>query len=387
MSKNLSKIWLRGVRRLVATSFQLPRVPKARTPASPVRAKAATKTAKSAVKPKSALPKTPVRARAPRESRVRPRASAWAAGKWARSFHSSPPAAGRFINHLAYALYLPANAGAVGMPLVVMLHGCKQSAEEFAQGTRINLLADRFGFAVLYPEQSKTAHAHGCWRWYDDSADAGAGEAASVASLVQAIVAQNDFDAERVYLAGMSAGAGLAAMLAVKYPSLFAAVGLHSGVVFGDAKSAVGAMDVMRRGSRNDPIGLIDAAVNVASYPGMPAIIVHGELDSVVSNTNAKQLATEFLRLNRFIDAQGAWRAGERREETQQDGSVFADYVKGGKRVVRTCTVRGLGHAWSGGDDTVQFHSSRGPDASAMLWEFFKYQRRVQTALRDETTV
>ena len=161
MSKNLSKIWLRGLRRLVATSFQLPRVPKARAPASPVRAKAAAKTSKSAVKPKSALPKTPVRARAPRESRVRPRASAWAAGKWARSFHSSPPAAGRFINHLAYALYLPANAAAVGMPLVVMLHGCKQSAEEFAQGTRINLLADRFGFAVLYPEQSKTAHAHG----------------------------------------------------------------------------------------------------------------------------------------------------------------------------------------------------------------------------------
>lgn len=90
---------------------------------------------------------------------MRPRASAWAAGKWSRSFHSAPPAAGRFVNHLAYALYLPTGASLTDMPLVVMMHGCQQSAEEFAQGTRINLLADRFGFAVLYPEQSKTAHA------------------------------------------------------------------------------------------------------------------------------------------------------------------------------------------------------------------------------------
>jgi poly(3-hydroxybutyrate) depolymerase len=118
----------------------------------------------------------------------------------------------------------------------------------------------------------------------------------------------------------------------------------------------------------------------------MPAIIVHGELDSVVSKTNAEQLTTEFLRLNRFIDANGAWRNGERREETQADSTV-TDYVKGGRRVIKTCIVRGLGHAWSGGDDTVQFHSSKGPDASAMLWEFFKYQRRVQSPVRDETLV
>ena len=175
-------------------------------------------------------------------------------------------------------------------------------------------------------------------------------------------------------------------MLAVKYPSLFAAVGLHSGVVFGDANSAIGAMDAMRRGSRSDPVGLIDAAVDVADYPGMPAMIVHGELDSVVSKINAEQLTTEFLRLNRFTDANGVWRNGERREETQADGTV-TDYVKGGRRVIRTCIVRGLGHAWSGGDDTVPFHSSKGPDASAILWEFFKYQRRVQSPVRDETLV
>ncbi len=376
MPKSLTKLWLRGLKRLVAAQIPLPKAPKTRAPARPVRVKLA--------KPATAKPKVAVKPSAVRESRVRPRASAWAAGKWTRSFHSAPPAAGRFVNHLAYALYLPSGAPLANMPLVVMMHGCQQSAEEFAQGTRMNLLADRFGFAVLYPEQSKTAHVHRCWHWYEESAASGGGEAASVASLVREVAAQHDFDTERIYLAGMSAGAGMAAMLAVKYPSLFAAVGLHSGVVFGDANSGIDAMDIMRRGSRKDAAALIDASVDVARYPGMPAVIVHGELDSVVSKSNAEQLTTEFLRLNRFIDANGAWRAGERREETQA-GSTVTDHVKSGRRVIRTCIVRGLGHAWSGGDDTVQFHSSKGPDASAMLWEFFKHQRRVQSSVRAET--
>jgi poly(hydroxyalkanoate) depolymerase family esterase len=283
---------------------------------------------------------------------------------------------------MAYALYMPPKAGTEPMPLVVMLHGCKQNADEFAQGTRINLLADRYGFAVLYPEQSKHDHAHRCWRWYDDSGNGGGGEAASVVSLVNAVVEQHDLDPERVYVAGMSAGAGLAALLAVRYPHVFAAVGLHSGVVFGEARSAIGAMDVMRRGARSDPVALIDAAVDVREYPGMPAIIVHGELDSVVTAANAAQLAKQFLRLNGFIDAAGNRRAGEAREETHPDG-VVTDYFKNSRRVVKTSIVRGLGHSWAGGDDTVAFHSSKGPDSAAVMWEFFKHQRRPSEATRD----
>ena len=155
MPKSLTKLWLRGLKRLVATQIAPLRAPKTRAPALPVRAKAA--------KPAVTKPKISGKSRVTRESRVRPRASAWAVGKWSRSFHSAPPAAGRFVNHLAYALYLPSGASLTDMPLVVMMHGCQQSADEFAKGTRINLLADRFGFAVLYPEQSKTAHVS-CWK-------------------------------------------------------------------------------------------------------------------------------------------------------------------------------------------------------------------------------
>jgi poly(hydroxyalkanoate) depolymerase family esterase len=382
MPKSLTNLWLRGLRGLISGQPAPARAPKARTPAKQKRAATARKP--KAPTPVKAAPPPRTSARPPlRESRVRPRASAWARGKWERSFHSAPPTAGRFVNHVSYALYMPPGAGLGRVPLVVMLHGCKQNADEFAQGTRINLLADRYGFAVLYPEQSKHDHPHRCWRWYDDSSAGGGGEAASVVSLVQAVVAQHRLDGERVYLAGMSAGAGLAAVLAVRYPSVFAAVGLHSGVVFGEASSAIGAMDVMRRGSRSNPVALIEASVDVRNYPGMPAVIVHGELDSIVSATNADHLATQFLRLNGFIDAAGARRAGETREEVMPDG-VVRDFVKNGRRVVKTCIVRGLGHSWAGGDDTVAFHSSKGPDASALMWEFFKHQRRVNQSVNDE---
>ena len=114
-------------------------------------------------------------------------------GTWLRSFHSAGPSAGRLVNHLAYALYLPATpAQTAGMPVVVMLHGCKQTAESFAAGTRICRLAERSGFAVLFPEQAKTAHAHRCWHWHGDATQS---EAASVASLVDAIVQRQSIKA------------------------------------------------------------------------------------------------------------------------------------------------------------------------------------------------
>ncbi len=114
----------------------------------------------------------------------------------------------------------------------------------------------------------------------------------------------------------------------------------------------------------------------------MPAIIVHGELDSVVTQANAEQLTRQFLRLNGFVDAAGNRRAGDARTETHADG-VVSDYVKNGRRIVKTSIVRGLGHAWAGDDDTVPFHSSKGQDSSALMWEFLKHQRRPAETVRD----
>jgi poly(hydroxyalkanoate) depolymerase family esterase len=380
MAKSLSKIWLRGLKKLLAIQTEHVQKTAKRTSTRPPRAATSKPSAKTRpVKPAAAV-RTPVKREAPRptarESRVRPRASAWASGSWTRSFHSAPAAPGRLVNHLQYGLYVPTGHALESMPLVVMLHGCTQSIDEFAEGTRMNVLADRFGFAVVYPEQSKHAHSHRCWHWYDASESAGGGEARAVVSLVDALVAQHGFDPERVYVAGISAGAGLTGLLAVKYPEHFAAVALHSGPALGEARSGITAMDVMRRGARRDPAELVDEVTNVALYPGMPAIVFHGDADHVVAAVNADQLAGQFLRLNRMIDANGARKSGELREE-RKGGVVMRDYVRGGRRIVRVCRVQGLAHAWSGGDDAVPFHSAKGPDASAMIWEFFKHQRRT----------
>ncbi|EDZ99057.1 esterase, PHB depolymerase family [Burkholderia sp. H160] len=376
MAKSLSKIWLRGFKRLLAIQTEHAQKTAKRAQTRPARAATAKASSKThPLKPAAAL-RTPTKREAPRESRVRPRAAAWASGAWTRSFHSAPAAPGRLVNHLQYGLYIPSGHAHEALPLVVMLHGCTQSIDEFAEGTRMNLLADRYGFAVVYPEQSKHAHSHRCWHWYDAGDNAGGGEARAVVSLVDALVEQHGFDRERVYVAGISAGAGLTALLAVKYPEHFAAVALHSGPAFGEARSGVAAMDVMRRGARRDPVELVDETTNVAQYPGMPALIVHGDADHVVTPVNADQLATQFLRLNRLIDANGARKTGETRED-RKNGVVTRDYLRGGRRVVRVCRVQGLGHAWAGGDDALPFHSSKGPDASAMLWEFFRHQRRT----------
>ncbi len=132
----------------------------------------------------------------------------------------------------------------------------------------------------------------------------------------------------------------------------------------------------MRRGARNDPAALIERAVNVATFPGCPRSSSTATLTGWVAPVNGDQLSAQFLRLNRLVDADGEWRAGDVREE-RKDGVITLDYVKGGRRVVRMCRVPELGHAWSGGDDALPFHSSTGPSAGALLWEFFRYQRRL----------
>ena len=255
------------------------------------------------------------------------------------------------------------------MPVVVMLHGCKQSAESFAAGTRICRLAERSGFAVLFPEQAKTAHAHRCWHWHGDATES---EAAAVTSLVDAIVRQHGFDRDRI--SGRHVRRSRAAALAIRYPDRFAAVGLHSGPAIAPPSSTLAAMNLMRRGLRDDPIRAVDACADVASYPGMPALVMHGALDTVVTDRNATQLGIAFARLNRLVDEHGAMRVGEQRTYARDDAD-YVDYLKAGRLVVRVCIVRRLPHA-ERRRPARPFHSATGPDATAMFWQFFRRQRR-----------
>lgn len=383
MTNDLAKLWTRGMRRLHALQNRMARAAMQEAArhvrdSEAVRRAATTTQAPGAGKAASA-------STAARGSRVGPRAAAWAAGEWRRGEYTvpaTPLAAARMLPH---GLYLPAGRSTAGLPLVVMLHGCQQSMDSFAEGTRMNLLADQQGFAVVYPEQTEHAHPHSCWHWYDSRVEAGGGEAAAVVSLVDALVENYGFDRSRVYLAGLSAGAGLAALLAVRAPDRFAAVALHSGPAFGEARSGVTALDVMRRGLHHDPIALLERQLGDEPHPGIPAIVVQGDKDGVVAPINAEQLTAQFLRLNGLADGNGV-RPDVASQLATRDGHIVHDYVRDGETVVRLCRVTDLDHAWSGGDGSVPFHSTKGPDASVMIWQFFEGHRReaADDALDDE---
>lgn len=288
---------------------------------------------------------------------------------------------------MSYWLYLPRcltdSARQDGLPLVVMLHGCHQSACEFAEGTRMNALAEAKGYAILYPQQLLSSQAQRCWRWFDRSAQQGHGEAGMLAALIEHVCARQRIDRRRIYACGLSAGAGMAAVLAVTHPQLIAAVGMHSGPVFGVGATALGALHIMRHGAA----ARADAAIgNLLAQRAMqphqpssmmPALLIHGEDDPVVSQINQQQLARQWLQLNGLplgpasrIAVKTATRGGSRNAHEIQD------FVARRKLILRVVRIAGLRHAWSGGDPRFRFNAGASPDASRMALEFFGRHRR-----------
>lgn len=240
-----------------------------------------------------------------------------------------------------------------------MLHGCTQNPADFARGTRMNEWGERGGFAVLYPEQSAEANSRLCWNWFVKAhQQAASGEPGFLMDLTEKTMTQLAIRAERVYVAGLSAGACMAAILAARYPGFFAGVGLHSGVPLGAAGSTLGALLAMRGLSR------------WAKDQGWtsPTLIFHGDKDNVVSVKNAERLR------------QQASQPGlSTREETFQEGGRR---VRRGQLVndqgevrVESWVVEGLGHAWSGGNPEGTWTDPQGPDASAHLVRFFDLDR------------
>ena len=283
-----------------------------------------------------------------------------------------------------YLLYLPRGMETkTRPPLVVWIHGCRQEPEAFAGGTRIARAADAHGFVVLLPRQSRMANSERCWNWFDRRTAGGNGETAIVAAQTLEVIEKFGIDPGRVYVAGLSSGASLAATLAMRMPGLFAAAALHSGVPSGaafDAHDAVRAMAVGPRDGRTDAFAL-EARSTAGAKARVPALILHGSADTAVDPVNANFLARQFLLFNGMTDlppGNALPPSLTRAVHPRAFGYVMSEYHAGRRLAVRLLTIPGLGHAWSGGDASFPYADSRYPDATEMACDFFKAHRRAR---------
>lgn len=272
-----------------------------------------------------------------------------------------------------YRLYIPRGYGRrPRAPLLVMLHGCKQTADELAQGTRIAPWADANRVLVLMPEQTEDANPYRCWNWFDARTMAGKGEAAIVAKMIEKVAGRWRADADRILVSGMSAGGGLAAILGVRYPELVRAVATHSGIACGAARSAYTALPVMKRGPETD-VAAIATAARGSRDVRVPLLAVHGAVDDIVAPRHAEALVRQYLALNGievpaggetslpppFIDTRDATRIPH--------VTRTREWHRNGVPVVKLVDVQSLGHAWSGGDASLPFNDALAPDATALV--------------------
>ncbi len=279
-----------------------------------------------------------------------------------------------------YKLYAPPGHVGRQLPLVVMLHGCTQDPDDFAAGTGMNEQAREQGFFVLYPAQSQEANPLRCWNWFKrNHQQRDRGEPALIAGMTQAVMEQHDIDARRVYIAGLSAGGAMAAIVAAEYPDIFAAVGVHSGLPCGAASDVAGALAVMKSGAarpashaKASRFGTPTAAA-LRPRTLVPTIVFHGDQDQTIHPRNGEKVIADVLRSageSRALPAHGA-RVEQGVAAQGQRYTRSIHHADNGDALAEHWLLHGAGHAWSGGHAEGSYTDVKGPDATREMLRFF----------------
>jgi poly(hydroxyalkanoate) depolymerase family esterase len=285
--------------------------------------------------------------------------------------------AGRFTNSVGsrdYKLYIPSGYTGQALPLVVMLHGCTQNPDDFAAGTEMNRLAEEQLCCVLYPAQPATANTSKCWNWFkaEDQQREG-GEPAIIAGMIRQIIETHGLDKRRVYVAGLSAGAAMATTLAMTYPDMFAAVGVHSGLPHGVAQSLPDALGAMQGGTGPLSGG---KAKGTGWASEVPAIIFHGDRDTTVHPSNAERVAAQYSK------SRQAGATVEKGKVANGHGYTCTTHLNAkGETHLEQWQVHGAGHAWSGGSTKGSYTDPKGPDATKEMLRFFFSHRLASSQL------
>ncbi|MDB5989109.1 MAG: esterase, depolymerase family protein [Herbaspirillum sp.] len=275
----------------------------------------------------------------------------------------------------AYKLYIPASYTGQPMPLLVMLHGCKQDPDDFATGTRMNEIAEKAGCFVVYPAQTKSANGYRCWNWFSAiDQQRNRGEASIIADITRTVIEAYGCDRRRIFVAGLSAGGAMAVIMGNRYPELYAAVGVHSGLPYGAARDLPSASAAMRRGADDmDARGHTDYA-DYADHHGktLPIIVFHGDLDKTVHPRNGEQIIEQALAhivntaRKEQGDADGVSDEGSSPSYTRE---IYEDDTQ--RPMAELWTLHGVAHAWSGGSAGGSYTVTDGPDASKEMMRFF----------------